>query len=240
MCQPTRHDVHARMGENIRQPVLVAAAPRRFVRLPIQTATIRECISRYNTSNSICRTGRRLDPVPRHSPVAWRAPVQPADPAAAPPPFPAGTPPPLAGFPRMRIREENCNMVLLAAVTLFGVAVAGGATLVELRRHKAGAARRSDDRLRRSSRRHAGQANHLRQRPAAGARGRCAICPEHKSARTLNLPRRTLAEPSSHNAPCARCRSRTVTVLSPRAQKRGSYPPLPPAPACFHKSRLME
>ena len=30
----------------------------------------------------------------------------------------------------MRIREENCNVVLLAVVTLFAVAVAGGATLV--------------------------------------------------------------------------------------------------------------
>jgi hypothetical protein len=30
----------------------------------------------------------------------------------------------------MRIREENCNMVLLAVVTLFSVAVAGGASLV--------------------------------------------------------------------------------------------------------------
>ena len=30
----------------------------------------------------------------------------------------------------MRIREENCNMVLLAAVTLVSVAIAGGATLV--------------------------------------------------------------------------------------------------------------
>jgi hypothetical protein len=30
----------------------------------------------------------------------------------------------------MRIREENCNMVLLAAVTLVGVAVAGGAAMV--------------------------------------------------------------------------------------------------------------
>jgi hypothetical protein len=30
----------------------------------------------------------------------------------------------------MRIREENCNMVLLAVVALFAVAVAGGATLV--------------------------------------------------------------------------------------------------------------
>jgi hypothetical protein len=33
-------------------------------------------------------------------------------------------------FPGMRIREENCNMVLLAAVTLFSVAIAGGAALV--------------------------------------------------------------------------------------------------------------
>ena len=30
----------------------------------------------------------------------------------------------------MRIREENCNMVLLAAVTSFSVAIAGGATLL--------------------------------------------------------------------------------------------------------------
>jgi archaellum component FlaG (FlaF/FlaG flagellin family) len=31
----------------------------------------------------------------------------------------------------MRIREENCNMVLLAAVMLFAAAVAVGATLLE-------------------------------------------------------------------------------------------------------------
>jgi len=30
----------------------------------------------------------------------------------------------------MRIREENCNMVLLAVVACFSVAVAGGATLL--------------------------------------------------------------------------------------------------------------
>jgi len=30
----------------------------------------------------------------------------------------------------MRIREEDCNMVLLAVVTLFTVAIAGGASLV--------------------------------------------------------------------------------------------------------------
>ena len=33
-------------------------------------------------------------------------------------------------FPGMRIREENCNMVLLAAVTLVSMAVAGGAAMV--------------------------------------------------------------------------------------------------------------
>ncbi|QHO76057.1 hypothetical protein ACH79_29055 [Bradyrhizobium sp. CCBAU 051011] len=32
----------------------------------------------------------------------------------------------------MRIREENCNMVLLAAVTLVSVAIAGGAMLFGL------------------------------------------------------------------------------------------------------------
>ena len=31
----------------------------------------------------------------------------------------------------MKIREENCNMVLLAVVTLFAVVAASGATLVE-------------------------------------------------------------------------------------------------------------
>ena len=30
----------------------------------------------------------------------------------------------------MKIREENCNMVLLAVVTLFAVVIASGATLV--------------------------------------------------------------------------------------------------------------
>jgi hypothetical protein len=30
----------------------------------------------------------------------------------------------------MRIREENCNMVLLAVVTSFSLAIAGGATLL--------------------------------------------------------------------------------------------------------------
>jgi hypothetical protein len=33
-------------------------------------------------------------------------------------------------FPGMRIREENCNMVLLAVVTFFSLAIAGGATLL--------------------------------------------------------------------------------------------------------------
>jgi hypothetical protein len=31
----------------------------------------------------------------------------------------------------MKIREENCNLVLLAVVTLFTLAIAGGATLLE-------------------------------------------------------------------------------------------------------------
>ena len=30
----------------------------------------------------------------------------------------------------MRIREENCNMVLLGVVTMFSVAIAGGAALL--------------------------------------------------------------------------------------------------------------
>jgi hypothetical protein len=44
--------------------------------------------------------------------------------------LPAGTTPSLPRFSRMRIREENCNMVLLAVVASVSVAVAGGATLL--------------------------------------------------------------------------------------------------------------
>ena len=57
--------------------------------------------------------------------------AQPASAAAAPLSFEAGTTPPPSTFPCMRIREENCNMVLLAIVTLFTVAIAGGASLIE-------------------------------------------------------------------------------------------------------------
>lgn len=57
--------------------------------------------------------------------------VQPANPAAAPiSPLPSRNHPSSCTFPRMRIREENCNMVLLAVVTSFSVAIAGGATLL--------------------------------------------------------------------------------------------------------------
>jgi len=42
----------------------------------------------------------------------------------------AGTTPSFSRFSCMRIREENCNMVLLAVVTSFSVAIAGGATLL--------------------------------------------------------------------------------------------------------------
>jgi hypothetical protein len=48
----------------------------------------------------------------------------------------AGTTPSIPRFPRMRIREENCNMVLLAVVACFSVAVAGGATLLGLAGNK--------------------------------------------------------------------------------------------------------
>ena len=40
----------------------------------------------------------------------------------------AGTCRPFPSLPDMRIREENCNMVLLAVVTALSVAIAGGAT----------------------------------------------------------------------------------------------------------------
>ena len=42
----------------------------------------------------------------------------------------AGTSLPLPRFYGMRIREENCNMILLAVVTSISVAIAGGAMLV--------------------------------------------------------------------------------------------------------------
>jgi hypothetical protein len=44
--------------------------------------------------------------------------------------WPAGTMASLRCFPRMRIREEHCNMVLLAVVTCISVAIAGGASLM--------------------------------------------------------------------------------------------------------------
>jgi hypothetical protein len=34
-------------------------------------------------------------------------------------------------FPGMRIREENCNVILLVVVTLFTAAIAGGAALLK-------------------------------------------------------------------------------------------------------------
>jgi hypothetical protein len=46
-------------------------------------------------------------------------------------PLEAGTNVPLPRFPAMKIREEHCNLVLLAVVTLFTLAIAGGATLLE-------------------------------------------------------------------------------------------------------------
>jgi hypothetical protein len=42
----------------------------------------------------------------------------------------AGTSRALPRFSGMRIREENCNMILLAVVTSISVAIAGGAMLV--------------------------------------------------------------------------------------------------------------
>ena len=44
----------------------------------------------------------------------------------------AGTVCRLPRLSAMRIPEENCNMVLLAAVTLISTAVAGGAALIDL------------------------------------------------------------------------------------------------------------
>jgi hypothetical protein len=51
----------------------------------------------------------------------------------------------------------------------------------------------------------------------------------HASGKNNTLPRAVaLVSPDfAHPTSYARRRSRTVTVLSPRAQKRGSYPPLP-------------
>ncbi|WP_249790790.1 hypothetical protein [Bradyrhizobium sp. SRL28] len=114
-----------------RQPVLVAAPFAYSCNLPIWTAIIRRFILRHKTIKLICRTGPGLDPVLRLFTGGLACPVQPANPAAAPlSPSQQGTTPPLAGFPRMRIREENCNMVLLAVVTSFSVAIACGATLL--------------------------------------------------------------------------------------------------------------
>jgi hypothetical protein len=50
--------------------------------------------------------------------------------------LPAGTTRFLPRFSGMRIREENCNMILLAAVTVFSMAIAGGATLIGITDNK--------------------------------------------------------------------------------------------------------
>lgn len=42
-----------------------------------------------------------------------------------------GTKAALPDFPRMRIPEENCNLVLLVVVTAFTAAIAGGASLLQ-------------------------------------------------------------------------------------------------------------
>jgi len=47
------------------------------------------------------------------------------------PAWPAGTVRHSPRFSAMRIPEENCNMVLLAAVTLISMAVAGGVALLD-------------------------------------------------------------------------------------------------------------
>lgn len=46
-------------------------------------------------------------------------------------PFVVGTKPGRSRFFDMRIREENCNLVLLAGVTLVSTVIAGGAALLE-------------------------------------------------------------------------------------------------------------
>src|SRR5207244_74478 len=80
----------------------------------------------------------------RHKTIKWRAIDLPRIPIADPvlmrftsgseprhiSPLPAGTSASLPRFSGMRIREENCNMILLAVVTVFTSVIAGGATLL--------------------------------------------------------------------------------------------------------------
>src|SRR5437870_7437224 len=87
-------------------------------------------------------------------------------------------------FSCMRIREENCNMVLLAVVASFSVAIAGGATLLGFADNKpVRLADRTTDRVEQAPTTR--QANYPRQRPTGGPRDRRTICPEHESPRTL-------------------------------------------------------
>ena len=100
-------------------------------------------------------------------------------------------------------------------------------------RQRAGPPRRSNNRVGAGQRSRATAicrpADHQRQRSAAGTNHRRAVRSQYQSARALDDTREPrLRNPAPPDAPCARCQAGTVAVLSPRAQKRGSYPPPPP------------
>jgi hypothetical protein len=97
---------------SLSDPVTLRAASR----IKLSYALIVECMS-------------PMAPQDNHLPVLSKT-VPPAAGVHVFQPCRLELPVPSRVFPGMRIREENCNMVLLAAVTVFSVAIAGGATLI--------------------------------------------------------------------------------------------------------------
>ena len=82
----------------------------------------------------------------------------------------------------MKIREENCNLVLLAVVTLFTLAIAGGATLLQpvSAADKKPVCVAEPDRGHAQQPLQAGTVNPRRQTPVA--RRRSAVRAQHQSA----------------------------------------------------------
>ena len=137
----------------------------------------------------------------------------------------AGTAPPFSRFYGMRIREENCNMVLLAAVTLVSTVIAGGVTLVGADTKSVRLADHTEQ-MPSSDKR----IIYVSDRPPVRVVG-APFVPEHQSPRTISIDTslRGGTRITSHLSCDAKCTlaDTTVTVLSPRTQKRGSYPRLP-------------
>jgi hypothetical protein len=140
---------------------------------------------------------------------------------------PPADPPSPSRFSGMRIREENCNMFCsLSSPSSAGDA--GGATLMGPDDN----GRRGRTTGRTSSDRHL-TSESSSQRPAAGARGRRAVCPEHNPANVTT--RHCDRNPRHVHVGGHELFTRFVTSR-PKARQLST---VPSRRACFHKSRLI-